>query len=92
MDKVLGNRDNISGIKIREVIGHIEKVKPLSELRAYNKEPKEERMIKKQNKKKGGFDIEVPGLGWNGTEIHKVEEHERLMAKPKKNTPMTILI
>ena len=69
MDKVLGNRDNISGVKIRDVIGHIDKVKPLSELRTYYKQPKEERMIKKQNMKRGGFEIEVPGFGLNGTEI-----------------------
>ena len=92
MDKVLGyHREGIEKIKIKEVIGHIEKIKPLSELRLYRKEPKEERMEKKQ-KKKGGFEIEVPGFGYNGTEIQKVKDYEKLMAKPKKDTPMTILI
>jgi len=62
-----------NGLKIREVIGHIERCK-------------EERKLDPK------VMIEAPGLGWNGTEYCKILEEEKVRLKPKKQTPIEILI
>lgn len=48
------------------------------------KSEKESRMYKK------GFEIQAPVLGFDGSDYAAVKANNKLMAKPKKDTPMTI--
>ena len=36
--------------------------------------------------------IQAPGIGWLGTSYHQVLEEEKDRARPKKSTPITILL
>lgn len=86
MDKVLGYREGLNQIKIKEVIGAIDRDQGHSELKNYYHKAKEEN--KMENK---GFQIEAPMMGFNGTEYGRIKQEEKELSKPKANTPMTIL-
>ena len=67
MDRVLGNRDGLNQLKIKEVVAAIDRDQGHSELRNYYyKADKENKLDKK------GFNIEAPGMGYNGTEYGRI--------------------